>query len=177
MRFFTKELFERRQSEDDAVLDGSEEEWERALEAYDLHLQALAGQLPAQIRQFQELLLHDALVQSIGRHGNRLIMILRQDIPPRDLVIASYDLEGEPTLEKFSRNARDWSRPTDFNFDEFDVIDQNGHACYLQEIVFGNGWLLRLPFRDLNVTRAAPVYPIERGAAMPNLCPAMPQWA
>src|SRR5438046_2368682 len=99
MRFFTKELFERRQSEDDAVLEASEEEWECALEAYDRQLQAMAGRLPAHIRQFQELLLHDALVLSIGRQGNRLIMILRQDIPPRDLVIVSYDLEGEPALE------------------------------------------------------------------------------
>jgi hypothetical protein len=177
MKFFTKKLFERRQSEDDVVLEASEGDWECALEAYDRHLQALAGRLPAPIRQFQELLLHDALVLSIGRQGNRLIMILRQDIPPRDLIIVSYDLEGEPALEKFAPNARDWSRPTDFNFDEFDVIDQNGRTLYLQEIVFGNGWLLRLLFRDMNVTRAAPVYPIEQGAAMPNLCPAMAQSA
>jgi hypothetical protein len=177
MRFFTRELFERRQSEDDVVLEASEEEWECALDAYDRHLQAMAGRLPAHIRQFQELLLHDALVLSIGRQGNRLIMILRQHIPPRDLVIASYDLEGEPVLEKFSRNARDWSRQTDFNFDEFDVIDQNGQTLYLQEIVFSNGWLLRLRIRDLSVTRAAPVYPIEHGAAVPNLSPAMAQSA
>ena len=175
MRFFTRELFERRQSEDDVVLEASEEEWECALDAYDRHLQAMAERLPAHIRQFQELLLHDALVLSMGRQGNRLIMILRQDIPPRDLVIVSYDLEGEPVLEKFSRKVRDWSRPTDFNFDELDIIDQNGQTLYLQEIVFGNGWLLRLPFRVVNVTRAAPVYPIEHGAAMPNLCPAMAQ--
>ena len=104
-------------------------------------------------------------------------MVLRQDIPPRDLVIVSYDLAGEPELKEFSRSASDWSRPTDFNFDELDVIDENGQTLYLQEIVFGNGWLLRLQFRDVNVTRAAPVYPIERGAAMPNLCPAIPQSA
>ena len=174
MRFFTKELFDRNQSEDDAVQEAAEDEWERALEAYDRHLQTLAGHIPSHVRQFQELLLHDALVQSIGRQGKCLIMVLRQDIPPRDLVIVSYELEGEPALEKFSRDARDWSRPTDFNFDEFDVIDQNG-PLYLQEIVFGNGWLLRLKFRNVNVTRAAPVYPIEHGAAMPNLCPTMAQ--
>src|SRR5205807_2252501 len=126
-----------------------EEEWESALDAYDRHLLAMAGRVPAHIGQFQELLLHDALLLSIGRQGNRLIMVLRQDIPPRDLVIVSYELEGEPVLEKFSRNARDWSRPTDFNFDEFDIIDQNAQTLYLQEIVFGNGWLLRLQFRDV----------------------------
>ncbi len=171
MKFFTRELYERTQSEDEAILDASEEEWESALRAYEKHLQGIEPELPVHIREFQELLLHDAVVQSIGREDNRLILILRKDIPPRDLVILSYDLESEPVLETFARHPRDWARTTDFNFDEFDVIRNSGGSLYTQEIVFGNGWLLRLRFRDVRLTRAAPLFPIEGGAAIPNLSP------
>jgi hypothetical protein len=126
MKFFTRELYERCQSDDDAVLDAAEEEWESALQVYEQHLEAIVPQLPAHLREFQELLLHDAVVQSIAREGDRLFLILRKDIPPRDLVILTYELESEPALEPFARCPRDWARPTDFNFDEFDVIHEGG---------------------------------------------------
>jgi hypothetical protein len=169
MRFFTRELYERCQSDDDAVLDAAEEAWESALQGYQQHLQAIEPQLPAHLCEFQELLLHDAVVQSIARERDRLILILRKDIPPRDLVIISYELESEPVLEPFARCPRDW-RSTDFNFDEFDVLQEAGRTLYMQDIVFGNGWLLRLRFRDVHVTRAAPVFPVEAGVTIPNLC-------
>jgi hypothetical protein len=174
MKFFTRELYERCQSDVEAVLDGAEEQWESALQAYDQQQKEIATKLPTHLRAFQELLLHDAAVQSIGRQGDRLILILRKDIPPRDLIILSYALDGEPVLEPFARNPRDWTRPTDFNFDEFDLIHEKGKIIYTQEIVFGNGWLLRLRFRDVGITRAVPVFPIEVGASLPNLCPPIP---
>jgi hypothetical protein len=177
MKFFTRELYERCQSDDDAVLDAAEEEWESALEHCEQHLQAIGAQLPAHLRQFQELLLHDAVVQSIAREGDRLFLILRTDIPPHDLVILCYDLEREPVLEPFARCPRDWGPSTDFNCDEFDVIHEEGRALYTQDIVFGNGWLLRLCFRDVRVTRAASLFPVEAGAAIPNLCPPIAQSA
>jgi hypothetical protein len=177
MKFFTRDLFERTQSADETILDTAEAEWEAALQSYEEHLQALVPALPAHLRAFQELLLHDALVQSIGRQGNQFLIILRKDIPPRDLVILNYELEGEPVLEPFARHPRDWSRPTAFNFDEFDILHEGGRTLYVQEIVFGNGWLLRLRFRDLRLTRAAPVYPLEHGTAIPDLCPPVVQCA
>jgi hypothetical protein len=82
VKFFTRELYERSQSKDDAILDASAEEWEAALQRYEQHLQAIEPALPAHLRAFQEPLLHDALVQSIGRQGNQFIRILRKDIPP-----------------------------------------------------------------------------------------------
>src|SRR6266581_3837412 len=50
MRFFTRELYERGQSGDDAVLDAAEDEWELANERYEQHLQAIEAALPAHIR-------------------------------------------------------------------------------------------------------------------------------
>jgi hypothetical protein len=171
MRFFTRDLYEETQSNDEAILDKAEEKWENALQGYHDHLQGLEPTLPAHIREIQGLLLHDALVQSIGRQGDRLILILRKDVSPRDLVILTYELSSEPVLEPFARKPRDWTRPTDFNFDEFDVFRDGDSILYSQEIVFGNGWLLHLRFRDVRATRAAPVFPVEAGASLPNLCP------
>jgi hypothetical protein len=61
-------------------------------------------------------------------------------------------------LQPFARHPPDWSAPTSFNFDEFDVIHKDGRVLYTQEIVFGNGWLLHLQFRDVQTTLAHPLY-------------------
>jgi hypothetical protein len=177
MKFFGRELYERCRSDDPAILDAAEDEWESALQQYEQHLQAIEPHLPAHLREFLGLLLHDAMVQSIGRQDDRLVLILRKDIPPRDLIILTYELEREPLLEPFAPSARDWTQPTDFNFDEFDVLHEDGQTVYTQEIVFGNGWLLRLRFRNLQVTRAAAVFPLEVGASIPNLSPPIAQSA
>jgi hypothetical protein len=158
MKFFTRELYERGQSTDDAIVDAAEVEWELANKRYEQHLHAIEAGLPAHIRAFNDLLIHDAVVQSIARQADRLVVIVRKDIPPRDLVILTYELAGEPVLEPFARNPRDWSGLTDFNFDEFDVTQEGDHTLYTQEIVFGNGWLLRLHFRDVQFTLASPLY-------------------
>ncbi len=86
------------------------------------------------------------------------MIIARKDIPPRDLVILTYDLIDEPALEPFASDLRDWSGPALFNFDEFDVVQCAGEPLYTQEIVFNNGWLLRLRFRDVQVALADPLY-------------------
>lgn len=121
MRYFTRDLYRRCRSTDDAVLNAACEEWERANEAYERHLTTIVPQFPPHLREFAELLLHDAKVQSIARQGDQLILVLQKDIPPRDLVILSYELAGEPVVEPFADAPADWSRPTTFQFDELDV--------------------------------------------------------
>jgi hypothetical protein len=158
MKFFTPELYERTRSTDEVALGAAEDEWEAALACYEQHLQAIEPRMPEHIRSFNALLLHDAVVQSVARQGDQLLLILRQDVPPRDLVILSYELIGESVLEPFVHDPRDWSTPAKFNFDEFDVVNEGDRPLYTQEIVFGNGWLLRLRFRDVQVTLAHPLY-------------------
>jgi len=41
-------------------------------------------------------LLHDAVVSNIAREGDKLIMVLQKDIPPRDTVILTYSLIEDP---------------------------------------------------------------------------------
>jgi hypothetical protein len=166
MKFFTQELYRRCRSTDDDV-DAASEEWEQANERYERHLQDIQVRMPPQVRDLTLLLLHDARVQALGRQGNQLILVLRKDIPPRDVVLLDYELDGEPALEPFVDSLGDWGRPTDFQFDELDVVDEGGQVVFTQSIVFGNGWLLCLRFRGVKVTLASPVAPAPQGHAIP----------
>ncbi len=160
MRFFTRDLYRRCRSTAEAVLNVACEEWEQANEAYERHLTAIEAEFPLHLREFAALLLHDAKVQSIARQANQLILVLHKDIPPRDLVILNYELDGEPVVEPFVEAPSDWSQPTTFQFDELDIAQAGEDKFYSQSIVFGNGWLMRLRFRDVRVTVAQPVYPV-----------------
>ncbi len=175
MRFFTRELFERLHSANEAIVNAAENEWERANERYERHLQDMEPHLPPHVQEFNSLLLHDAQVQTIARQDDRLILILRKDIPPRNLVILAFQLAGEPELEPFAKNPVDWSKTTDFQFDEFDVIRDGEITLYTESIVFGNGWVLHLHFRDVRATLAAPVYPLPGAGTSLNLCPPVAQ--
>jgi hypothetical protein len=169
MKFFTPELYERCRSTDEAVVNAASEEWERANAAYEQHLQNIEAEFPPHIREFANLLLHDAKVQSIARHGDQLLMVLQKDIPPRDVVLLCYDLEGDPMVAPFTASPASWARPTDFQFDEIDILQEGGRTLYQQSIVFGNGWLMTLRFRDVQATVAQPIYLSPAPSPVPAL--------
>jgi hypothetical protein len=59
MRFFTPELYLRFNSRDDEIADLANEEWEKALGAYEVQLSGIQDKLPEQPRRLAELSLHD----------------------------------------------------------------------------------------------------------------------
>jgi hypothetical protein len=165
MRFFTDQLRQRCRSDDDSVVAAAEQEWEAANERYEEHLRAFESRLPEHIRQFSDLLLHDALVRDIARRGDQLILVLLKDVPPRDVVILTYTLVGEPEIRRPSSAE---TQVMDFQFDELDFVDGPGGLTYVQEIVFGNGWELTLRFKDVRITLADAVYPTAEESACSN---------
>jgi hypothetical protein len=169
MRFFTRDLYRRCRSTDEAVLSTACEEWEQANEAYERHLAAIVPGFPPHLREFAELLLHDAKVHFIARQDTLLILVLHKDVPPRDLVILCYDLDGEPVVEPFADAPTDWNQPTTFQFDELDIVNEAKSNLYTQSIVFGNGWLMRLRFHDVGMTVAQPMYPAAVSGSLPAL--------
>jgi hypothetical protein len=160
MKFFTRDLYRRCQSRDESILDAACAEWEQANEAYARHLAAQEVGWPPHLRQFADLLLHDAKVQSIARQDHRLILVLHKDIPPREVVILRCDLIGDPTVEPFAEFPADWNRPTPFQFDEIDYEKIDNEDIYCQSIVFSNGWEMRLRFRDVQTTVAQATHPV-----------------
>src|SRR5207244_1311307 len=121
------------------------------------------------LREFNELLLHDAALQVLARDENRLLMVLKKDVPPRDVIVLSYDLDDLPVLVPFEKQPREWQKPTRFDFDEFDQLQERDQTVYLQSIVFANGWELRLRFRDLRMTTAVPLCPGGENGCSPAL--------
>jgi hypothetical protein len=164
MRYFTRDLYRRCRSTEEGVLNAACQEWEQANEAYERQLTAIESEFPSHLRDFAALLLHDAKLLSMARQGNQLILVLHKDIPPRDLVILCYELDGEPVVEPFADTSTDWNRPTTFQFDELDVERKEEGNIYKQSIVFGNGWLMRLRFRDARATVAPAIYPATNGS-------------
>src|SRR5262249_40139185 len=98
MKFFTPELIERYGSDDPAVARAAEAEWETVHARSVQHLQTIEAGMPPHLREFTSLLLHDATVQALARDKGRLVMVLKKDIPPRDLVILCYELTDEPVI-------------------------------------------------------------------------------
>jgi hypothetical protein len=162
MKFFTPELHVRFQDfTNNAAMNGADAAFEAAQERYDQHLQAIEPEMPPCYRQFDGLLLHDAHVWTIARQGDELIMVLHKDIPPRDVVILTYTLSEEPWIDQEAFPPLYRSHVMDFTCDEFDLIDEGGRKEIVQSILFGNGWEIRLRFRDVKVTLATPLYPIQ----------------
>jgi hypothetical protein len=159
MKYFTRELLARLSSEDDAVVRAAEAEWEQANERYEARLREIEPALPQSIRELNDLLLHDALVWSIARRGQQLLLILRKDVPPQDLVVLTYTLADEPRLDPEALPPEQRLQVVDFQYDELDVEEKDGQKIYTQSILFGHGWEMALRFSDVEVTVAEPLYP------------------
>ena len=101
--------------------------------------------MPEHLRYcLNELLLHDADVWSVARESERLIMVMRRDFPPRDVVILTYTLAGEPVINTAALPGRDRSNGMSYMYDEWDLAHEDGRKVYLQSILFSNGWEMQL---------------------------------
>ncbi len=167
MQYFTPSLIERLSSSDDAAAKAARDEWEEALARYERYLQSIEAALPEHIREFNNLLLHDAVVWTITRQTNELSMVLRKDIPPQDVVLLTYRLIDEPFLNKNAVPVANRGPVMDFQYDEFELASENGGQVYYQDILFGNGWEMRLHFSDVRVSIASPVYPVPGTVLVP----------
>lgn len=169
MKYFTPELYVRGQAEDEETQDEVDRLWDEAVERYEQDLQRIRPHLPEHVRLFlDELLPHDAVVLSMARQGDKLIMALRMDIPPQDIVTLTYTLVAEPVINTTALPREHYSPRMDFMYDEFDMVEENGRQYYTQSILFSNGWEIQLEFSDVEVARAQTVYPVVRAACLPQ---------
>ncbi len=165
MKYFTPELFSRLQNFDPGAMDAADADWEAAEARYEDRLRELGPAVAPVLKRFEDVLLHDATVESISRRDDQFVIVLHKDVPPRDVVTLTYTLAGEPFIDRNALPPELRSQVMQFQYDEFDVERRGDLTYWTHSILFSNGWELRLPCRDVQVTLAQPIYPLSPAAA------------
>lgn len=174
MKYFTPDLILRVGTSDPAGANAADAEWDRRLEEYEKHREAILLRLPEHVRQYEGLLLHDAQVWCMTRQGDKLTMIMRKDIPPRDVVQMIYTLAADPVINPAALPREEFARGMQYLYNEFDMTQEDAPTVYTESILFSNGWEMRLEYTDVHVTLAQPLYPIADGIGAPPSTAALP---
>jgi hypothetical protein len=158
MRYFTPELMERLGSSDRDVARAADQEWDRRLEDYEAHLGRLEPFFSEPFQPFNALLLHDARVLCLALSGDRLLMVLRKDVPPGEVVALTYELVAPPDLDREALPPEQRSNVMDYLYNELDLEENGEGPVFTESILFSNGWELRLRFRNVHVVEGEPFY-------------------
>jgi len=152
MKFFTPDLLFRFGSEDDAVADAAQADWEKADLAYRKRLnKIILPGLPSAAKSFvKKLCLHDARLLIMAVSGDRLTvsLFLELDDPRNQGVLLHYDLARTLKVVKHPE-IREPDTPVEWLYDEFDVKVSGGQKVFTHSILFTDGNELRLGFRNM----------------------------
>lgn len=167
MKYFTPDLYIRLQQREPDAMDAADAAWDEAAQRYDNYLQTILPELPPAVRQLLEgYYLHDAEVLSAGRQGDTFVILLQLDVPPNDLLSITYTLTAEPQIDRSAFPAEYRSPRMTWQYEELEVCGSGEAGHYQQAILFGNGWEIQVPFRDVRLTTVQPIYPCPRQAVL-----------
>jgi hypothetical protein len=107
---------------------------------------------------------HDANVLNMGQRGDTFVIVLQLDVPPNDLLTITYSLVAAPQIRRELFPASLRSPQPQWLHEELELIRDGGQKHFVHTILFSNGWQVRLPFREVQLTTAAPIFPVPRGA-------------
>jgi hypothetical protein len=153
MKYFTPELYLRFNSPDLDVAEKAHEDWDEAIRRYRDHLIDVAPQLTKTTQELsQSLCLHDAEYRGIEwtflpDGDGRLATIFLQHNNAEVLLV--YILIHEPSIQElaqwpFSKEKVHWL------YDEFDAHPDGRQQ---HEILFSDGRVFTLKFRDMSLMR------------------------
>jgi hypothetical protein len=159
MKYFTPELIERLGSSDDKIADAAMAEWEAAVDQHADHLEAIRGKLPASLGSlWDRFYLHDANVLAMGQQGTAFVIVLRLDVPPKELVILNYTLLDEPHFHPEALPPEYRCDYTDWLYDEIGWVgDDNGYATH--SILFSDGLEIELHVADVQIIAVQTLLP------------------
>jgi hypothetical protein len=164
MNYFTPELVLRGNSADAAVVEGVEQDWERAIQSYRRRLAKIKAAFPEGWQRFRKdrVRLHDAQLLSMARQGSTLVFVLQQEPPLHNIVVLIFTLDSEPEIDPTALPGRQHRTFITWMYEEFDV-DRHGKCCF--EVLLSNGWAEKLRFRDFSYLMGRAILPIQNGQA------------
>jgi hypothetical protein len=162
MKFFKPGLYVRYNSEDDAIADRADREWERAIRAYTEHLATFSAQMNEGVKYVAErLCLHDAellsfqadipihpLFQSAPISPGAATIWLKSDGHFVNLFYLLWDEVDESSTPKgwpFSKLHVHWL------YDEIDRAEAPWPSVFWHRILLSDGRVISIPFTDVVV--------------------------
>jgi hypothetical protein len=170
MKYFTRQRFLALQNFDSAAMEAADADWETAVDQYDAYLRTIRAELPEAVRQLLDgFYYHDSQVLSMGRRGDVFVITLQLDVPPNELLTITYTLTEPPEVTKHPLATRPVEGAPLWQYEELELIRENGRHHFVHSILFDNGWELRLPFQGVHLTTAHPMFPTPRTTMGPEV--------
>ena len=170
MKYFTPAILNRLQSDDEDVFASAHDEWETAIVRYRRRWAKIKNEFPESVRRFKQarVCLHDAELLSMGREGEALVMVLQPEPPAETITILTFTLDGEPTIDPAGLPGWESTDYAVWLYEEFD-LDRQKRPQF--EVLFSNGWSVKLRFHDFHYQIAQRLFPVPRTAAKPAFAP------
>jgi hypothetical protein len=170
MKYFTPELVVAYGSDNPATWKDAETRWDNACARYDAYLASIKDRLPADLRHIEDTYrLHDAIVRGMGRRHGAFVLVLQPADPPQRLLTFTYELVGEPVIQKdvLPAEYQTTAGIVDWQYDEIEMADGEPPTWW-QSILFSNGWEVTLHFRTVRIEAAEALLPAPGNGAAPS---------
>ena len=162
MKYFTPELYLRGNSTDEKIVEGIEEDWERAIQRYRRRLARIQRAFPKEWQVFREqhVCLHDAQVLSITRQADILVFVMQQEAPSHAIVILSFTLNGDVEIDPLALPGRQDRQSVTWMYEEYN-LDRQGRC--MVEVMLSNGWIVKVHFREFQFLVGQTILPHSNG--------------
>jgi hypothetical protein len=159
MRYFTPQRYLALQNADPLAMNAADADWDEAVEHYDAYLQSIIQEIPETVRSLLDgFYLHDARVLIIGQREDTFLISLQLDVPPKELLTITYTLAGSAKINKQGFSPPGGEHAPVWLYEEIESLRESDKQIFAHDILLSNGWVLRIPFSDVKLEVADPVF-------------------
>jgi hypothetical protein len=159
MKYFTPERYLALQNADPVAMSAADAAWDAEVERYDAYLQGIIPEMPQSVRALLDgFFLHDSRVLIIGQRKNMLLISMQLDVPPKELLTITYTVAGSAEINKRSFYPPGGDHAPLWLYEEIELIHESEKSIFAHDILLSNGWVLRIPFSEVQLEVADPVF-------------------